>query len=1136
MNRKKLFVGAMAAVLAPLGAGELLNCNSTMELGVTGRGVPGISYYIQHLDKKKAYKNPDMIYNARTVEGGNPGRCMEVPGFPGVTRWRIELADFFLKRDGKVRISFDAKIGPDVNGVFHPETTYSIGFRCNRDETRDKTYPMLKGFYFHPEKEWKRFSHTFDVKAYTMYYAVWICTPNIPRGSAPNTLWFDNFRVEYEDGARKADGEFAATPDQADQIYSMGQQGKWHIRAEIPGIKGNTIKGEFLTLREHDKSLVSTKPVVLKREYGNIFSADQLFRVDEYGSFLPELRVKGHTLTGIQSPILVLHPIVDHPRETPGHGIGMNSCNNMMTGPEKGGEYQDMRLHTNGFARQFDLTRKAGMNSVRIWGWWRKIEYEKNKFSPDMFDAEIKQLRRVGQDIVFCICGSMGVGKAYLKRQLSVPKYLLNHLGRAESPSLYTYQPPMEDFTRLIDYCLNRWGNTIHYWEIYNEPGVKLFYAEDYIRYLKHAYKQIKTHNKDYVVLGNGVTGDFGMNVVRWCEKLNAADPNYTDHLDVIAFHPYSTGLDYIHGARNLYANCVRNIRNLTKNKPLWNTECYYLETAYRKQVANPLMWHIFGANEILRHYLDGMYHGVRGAVTIDDSSLFGRPQNSVDRIPLTEIAAAANALSWLLKDMVFPCEKINLGDQIRAGMFRSADGKKAVAFLYDFRITGSQWKPFVNGGVKVMDLYGNDRTKAGNLHLTFAPCFVSGSPKAVLECLKKSQFILKNNINTFVRSLGNEVCLVGSNLSGMPCEQEIPAGKEKYRFSFLLDSGDSVFRLKQGAPLPAGTRNLSKHPGFVLPAQVKLSQGSTAEISEKNGNLQIRLQVEDADIKPAANPNALWDGSCVEVFFDADPLKDLSNDKFRAYQYAFAVLPSANGKMRLAVRNANSKCSHSVKRTKTGYIMEITIPLNELPEREIYGMEIEIDRIGKKGKESFGGRPGVSYQYRLHYPLVRIPSRQVLKNGDFSDVSYGDPENWNYSSGDGCTVSADKDGVHLECRKMQNSIHCISQTFELKKGKYKTGVLQWKMKYDNVLVKKTNRGGSGILVDVRGTRGYGAGYAADRLKQDLTGSRGWQTYQLEFPIRKDLASMKVRLGLGTETTGKVSFKDVVLTLKASDK
>ena len=231
MNCKRIFFGVTLSLIAQINAGELLNCNSSMELGVTGRGVPGYSYYIHFIDKKQTHKNPEKIYNIRTVEGGKQGKCMEIPGYPGVSRWRIELADFYLKRDGKIRISFDVKMGPDVHGVFHPENRYGISFRCNRDETKHKRYPLLTGFYFRPEKEWKHFSRTFDVKAYSMYYAVWITTPNIPHGSAANTLWFDNFRVEYVDGERKADAEFAAIPDQADQIYSLGQSGKWHIRA-----------------------------------------------------------------------------------------------------------------------------------------------------------------------------------------------------------------------------------------------------------------------------------------------------------------------------------------------------------------------------------------------------------------------------------------------------------------------------------------------------------------------------------------------------------------------------------------------------------------------------------------------------------------------------------------------------------------------------------------------------------------------------------------------------------------------------------------------------------------------------------------------------------------------------------------
>ena len=184
---------------------------------------------------------------------------MEIPGYPGVSRWRIELADFYLKRDGKIRISFDVKMGPDVNGVFHPENRYGISFRCNRDETKHKRYPLLTGFYFRPEKEWKHFSRTFDVKAYSMYYAVWITTPNIPHGSAANTLWFDNFRVEYVDGERKADAEFAAILiDAGARTTHQDKTSQWNVfhkaAAENMGIKTlSVLVREKSGLNAHDR-------------------------------------------------------------------------------------------------------------------------------------------------------------------------------------------------------------------------------------------------------------------------------------------------------------------------------------------------------------------------------------------------------------------------------------------------------------------------------------------------------------------------------------------------------------------------------------------------------------------------------------------------------------------------------------------------------------------------------------------------------------------------------------------------------------------------------------------------------------------------------------------------------------------
>ena len=103
---KILFKTAVLGTMLPLTGGELLNLNSSMELGIVGRGVPGCSYYATMLDKHQIAEFPDRIYSAETAEGGNPGRCMKIPGFRGISRYRIEFADFYANSAIRESTSF----------------------------------------------------------------------------------------------------------------------------------------------------------------------------------------------------------------------------------------------------------------------------------------------------------------------------------------------------------------------------------------------------------------------------------------------------------------------------------------------------------------------------------------------------------------------------------------------------------------------------------------------------------------------------------------------------------------------------------------------------------------------------------------------------------------------------------------------------------------------------------------------------------------------------------------------------------------------------------------------------------------------------------------------------------------------
>ena len=180
---KKITAFLTFALLFPvLIAGEAINLNSTMELGVPGKGAPGFFFDINKLHVKEGAKNYDKIYAAITVPDGKDGNCLMIPGYTAVSGYQLESSEMILPRDGEVEISFDAKIGPDENGVLHEAKQFVIDFRCFPDLDKDKYYPMLKRYNFRPGTEWKTFKKRFKIKGYTYYYFIWVMPSGLKNG------------------------------------------------------------------------------------------------------------------------------------------------------------------------------------------------------------------------------------------------------------------------------------------------------------------------------------------------------------------------------------------------------------------------------------------------------------------------------------------------------------------------------------------------------------------------------------------------------------------------------------------------------------------------------------------------------------------------------------------------------------------------------------------------------------------------------------------------------------------------------------------------------------------------------------------------------------------------------------------
>ena len=221
---------ALLAGIGCLASAGTINNNPSAELGVLNGPAPGMKFEHVRILNEVVNANPDRVYLPLTVEGGNPGRCIMLPGYRGLSGYRCSLEDFYLREACEVEISFDARAGKNEEGDYTPNQLFRIDFRANTDGDRDSYYPMLSGFSFRPTEKWQHFSRRFKIKGYTNFYSIWIL-PGAERRI--NSLYLDNFRFTRVDAPAKTQEEYAVTFDKVESLYRAGEPVAMTFRAAL---------------------------------------------------------------------------------------------------------------------------------------------------------------------------------------------------------------------------------------------------------------------------------------------------------------------------------------------------------------------------------------------------------------------------------------------------------------------------------------------------------------------------------------------------------------------------------------------------------------------------------------------------------------------------------------------------------------------------------------------------------------------------------------------------------------------------------------------------------------------------------------------------------------------------------------
>lgn len=1120
---------ALLAGIGCLASAGTINNNPSAELGVLNGPAPGMKFEHVRILNEVVNANPGRVYLPLTVEGGNPGRCILLPGFRGLRGYRCSLEDFYLREACEVEISFDARAGKNEEGDYTPNQLFRIDFRANTDGDRDSYYPMLSGFSFRPTEKWQHFSRRFKIKGYTNFYSIWIL-PGAERRI--NSLYLDNFRFTRVDAPAKPQEEYAVTFDKVESLYRAGEPVAMTFRAALDA-KEETLTGRAEILFFHDRKQVASLPVTLTRQPDGIFEGQVRWNPSLRGAFAVQLKLAGRSPERIGGDFVVIHEPVLHPRFSPGWALGSNTENGIalyMPDP--------LRIRTIGRAGGFEKTfrdmRLSGQSIGRVWGYWRATEPEEGQFCRAPLDDTIQMLKQYRIEPVFCLVGSFNTQtdiQEVLKRgRHGFPAYLAKwHKVTGDNRDGVLMVPVKGVYDRYLDFVLKSWKDEVKIWEMSNEPGLLIHppagHAKWFIDLCRYTYETIKRVQPDSIVLGNGVTGDFGMNIVGWCSQLNRENPDYVNWLDGVAFHPYNCGLDYMNGLTFRYRNVIRDISDTLKvKKPLWNTENYYLPTAYSRQINYYVNKERYGANEIARQFLDGFLNGVKATMASSTNSFY-RQENVNGLSAPNDVFAATNALSALLAGMD-SVEELPLSSWVRCGMFRSRDGRRALGFLYDMRPSGSVWIP---GGTKarVLDIYGNP-VSGGRHRLKFEPYYVTGTPEEVRQLLMKSRFELQNPVKIRARRFGETTFFEGENLTGLP--EEVPAKIDTLpvAFSFRGDTRLNTIAVDGFRGSLNGIALVPETPCYRLPAKLALADGSRAELTFDGKALVVNVAVRDPQVRPGKVFHA---GSCVELFLDEGPFRNLARDAASPLQL-YGTPSGEKGALRNGKR-LEFPFEFASSAIPGGYRATFRIPVAQ----EYVGLDLIVTR-GDGGKERIPGVEGRSFQERFHYPLFRLPGECGLKNGSFERCNtLAMPKHWLYDVRYGTAFRCAPEagyagrGMAVAVERSQKVPALVTQRVEFPAGRFRRATLSFLAKLDEVKSPKEGKGKSGMQVRF-GMKRHGESAVERIRKQDITGTSAWRLYQFPVTLRNNTDFLEIGLGLGPETTGTICLDNVRLVLE----
>lgn len=747
------------------------------------------------------------------------------------------------------------------------------------------------------------------------------------------------------------------------KLYIPEEENTCRIRAEIANTTA-TSKSGTLTLEILDSArnkVTARQALPLTLPPGNTVREFQV-PLQKKGAFTATVRWNNQQIPVAEAMFACIGryrgPATIHPAETFCVSVDGESTFERFRGETCGGYV----VRGASFEERFRMLGLMGCRLIRDWGGmylteWVNLEPEEGRFDFRVFDRCVNLIRQNGMEIL-PVFGRMYENWAPGQPEFR-PEWLKKKLIRIEKnppgtdPKFVVKVPPMPIWRRYVEAIVKHAGKRISIYEIMNEPNLNMS-PELYMQYMVPAAEIIRKEAPHATILGICATGDMNGRLgeyVQACTKLGALN-----YLDGVSFHPYD--------ARQLSSITpadvqIAELRKITGNKPLYNTELYFLYDWPDVTDKFQQYRHVKAHHAACRFLID-LGEGLKQGISIVEKTLWQDPLHpsyrfmnyATDRIP-SEVFVAYNALAQHFEGAK-PVKKLRLSPDVIAYVYRKEG--KLIAALWNYTA-----KPGITADLtpfQTMDLFGNPET-AGVKEISESPFYLTPRTRSEAEFLSQLESlklrICHPSTSPIARLVGDELHVTLHNAATE--EQQVVLGVSgggiralrMVRAALPAKSSSSVtLPVRKVSPgrQPAELMLYTNGTTFRLPVKIVsagaikrtfLLENADGTIDLQKDKILITMNVRDtSDSGPTAG-RPLWKTDCVELFFDPAPflLPEQHPDAHINKPGAFRLFVTPRDAQKLSGMGAvkPSNCRLTVNRNdSSGYSFRLEIPVNSSP------------------------------------------------------------------------------------------------------------------------------------------------------------------------------------------------------------